>query len=240
MPWHGTPFVIKKGYMSTTLKQEKKYSFLYRNGLTLMFITLLLVCWGAQAYFGWNEHNQELAEKGGTPIAFRFYLLSNHFVEATFENWESEFLQMAMYVVLTVWLRQRGSAESKMLHEPEEVDREPRPHENAPWPVKRGGWLLSLYKHSLSLAFFLLFMVSFVLHFIGSRGTYNTEQEAMHKPAATVVQYLGNEKFWFESFQNWQSEFLSVAAIVFLSIYLREWGSPESKPVDAPHDQTGK
>lgn len=239
MPPHGTSFVNTNN-MSTTLLKREKHSFFYRNGLTLSFMALLLICWGSQAYFGWLEYNQELAEKGGPPTTFWPYLLTNHFVEATFENWESEFLQMGMYVVLTVWLRQKGSAESKDLDEREEVDREPVPHDKAPWPVKKGGWVLALYRHSLSLAFFLLFMVSFVLHFIGSRGAYNTEQEAMGKPQETVGQYLANNRFWFESFQNWQSEFLSVAAIVFLSVYLRQWGSPESKPVDAPHEETGK
>ncbi|KAA2245842.1 hypothetical protein F0L74_04605 [Chitinophaga agrisoli] len=212
----------------------------YRNGLTIVFLSLLILALGGQAYTGWQEHNEELTEKGGAAITFLSYLTSNHFLEATFENWESEFLQMAAYVWLTVWLRQKGSAESKDLDKPEEVDREPRPHPDAPWPVKKGGVWLSLYKHSLSLAFFLLFMVSFVLHFKGSRGDYNVEQLAMGKPIASIAQYLVNKRFWFESFQNWQSEFLSVAAIVFLSIYLRQKGSPESKPVDAPHSETGK
>jgi len=220
--------------------KQPSHSFFYRNGLTLVFLLFLFVFWGAQAYTGWQEHNAELLEKGGVAIRFWPYLGSNHFAEATFENWESEFLQMALYVILTVVLRQKGSAESKDLDKPEEVDREPKPHPDAPWPVRKGGAWLAIYKHSLSLAFFILFMVSFVLHFHGSRGDYNVEQLEKGLPPATVWEYLGNSKFWFESFQNWQSEFLSVAAIVFLSIYLRQYGSPESKPVDAPHSETGK
>src|SRR5690606_21385892 len=199
----------------------------------------LLVTWGGQTYMGWLEHNEELMERGAAPLTFWPYLSSNHFLEATFENWESEFLQMASYVYLTIFLRQKGSAESKKLDEPEEVDREPRPHPDAPWPVKKGGMLLGIYKHSLTLAFILLFMVSFVLHFKGSRGAYNVEQAIAGKPAETVWQYLGNKRLWFESFQNWESEFMSVAAIVFLPVYLRQKGSSESKPVDAPHHQTG-
>lgn len=217
-----------------------KHSFLYRNSLTIAFLVLLVITWCAQAYFGWLEHNEELSERGGATLTFWPYLSSNHFLEATFENWESEFLQMASYVCLTIWLRQQGSAESKKLDEPEEVDREPEPHPDAPWPVRKGGFILSIYKHSLALVFILLFMVSFVLHFIGSRGAYNVEQMAMHKPTETVGEYLANKRFWFESFQNWQSEFMSVAAIVFFSIYLRQKGSPESKPVDAPNSETGK
>jgi hypothetical protein len=214
--------------------------FLYRNGLTIFFVSILLITWGAQAFTGHKQFNDELEEKGMAAISFAAYLISPHFLEATFENWESEFLQMGMYVLLTVWLRQKGSAESKALDKKEEVDREPKPGPDAPWAVNKGGWWLKIYRNSLSIAFFLLFLFSFVLHFIGSRAHYNIEQAALHKPLASAVEYLSNSKFWFESFQNWQSEFLSVASIVFLSIYLRQWGSPESKPVDAPHAETGK
>lgn len=214
--------------------------FLYRNGLTIVFVAMLLITWGAQAFTGHRQFNAELEEKGMATLSFAAYLISPHFMESTFENWESEFLQMGMYVLLTVWLRQKGSSESKALDKKEAVDREPKPGPDAPWPVNKGGWWLKIYRNSLSIAFFLLFLFSFVLHFIGSRAHYNIEQTALHKPLASVSEYLGNSKFWFESFQNWQSEFLSVAAIVFLSIYLRQWGSPESKPVDAPHAETGK
>ncbi|WP_298740201.1 DUF6766 family protein [uncultured Chitinophaga sp.] len=220
--------------------KHPRHGFFYRNGLTLTFLLLLILSLGGQAYTGWLEHNEELSEKGGAAISFLPYLVSNHFLEATFENWESEFLQMVSFVCLTIWLRQKGSAESKDLDKPEEVDREPQPHPGAPWPVKKGGLILALYKRSLSLVFLLLFMVSFVLHFKGSRGDYNVEQRAMHKPSASVGEYLLNKRFWFESFQNWQSEFMSVAAIVFLTIYLRQQGSSQSKPVDAPHSQTGE
>ncbi|MGX5820082.1 DUF6766 family protein [Chitinophaga lutea] len=218
---------------------KPKHSFIYRNGLSIVFLSLLILCLIGQAYTGWLQNNSELEERGLPPIAFAPYLASPHFIEATFENWESEFLQMAMYVVLTVMLRQKGSAESKSLDEKEEVDREPKKGPRAPWPVNKGGGWLKLYKHSLSLAFLLLFIVSFVLHFHGSRAHYNDEQRLQGKPGASVSSYIGNSKLWFESFQNWQSEFLSVASIVILSIFLRQWGSPESKPVDAPHDETG-
>jgi len=214
--------------------------FFYRNGLTIVFVSMLLITWCAQAFTGHKQFNAALEEKGMAAVSFAAYLISPHFLEATFENWESEFLQMGMYVLFTVWLRQKGSAESKALDKKEEVDREPKPGPDAPWAVNKGGWWLKIYRNSLSIAFFLLFLFSFVLHFIGSRAHYNIEQTALHQPLASVGEYLGNSKFWFESFQNWQSEFLSVAAIVFLSIYLRQWGSPESKPVDAPHAETGK
>jgi hypothetical protein len=131
-----------------------------------------------------------------------------------------------MYLVLTALLFQRGSAESSDPDEPADPEK-PRP--DSPWPVKRGGFWLALYRRSLSLALFALFAVSFVLHAYGGAQEENVG----------LVAYIGTSKFWFESFQNWQSEFLSVAAMVILSIWLRQTGSPESKPVEAPHSQTG-
>ena len=132
-----------------------------------------------------------------------------------------------------------GSSESKKMEGEEEVDREPEPHPDAPWPVKKGGIWLSLYKNSLSIAFALLFLVSFVLHFYGSLKGHNEEQSDKGLPPDAWNEYAVSPRFWFESFQNWQSEFLAVASIVLLSIWLRQKGSPESKPVDAPHNETG-
>jgi hypothetical protein len=169
------------------------------------------------------------------------YSGSGHFLQATFENWESEFLQMALYVMLTISLRQKGSSESKKLkgEGEDEVDREPQPNDEAPWPVKKGGLWLALYKNSLSIAFCLLFLVSFTLHFYGSLKDYNEQQAEKGMPLASGAEYISGSRFWFESFQNWQSEFLAVASIVILSIFLRQKGSPESKPVDAPDSETG-
>lgn len=219
---------------------KTRYSFLYRNGLTLFFVTLMVLTLGGQAYMGWKEHNKHLEEEHVPPIEFSAYFNTGHFYQATFENWESEFLQMALYVIFTIHLRQMGSSESKKLGEEEEVDREPKAHPNAPWPVKKGGWILKIYKQSLSLAFFLLFIISFWFHIQGSLKDYNEEQRLKNQPEETVSEYITNTRLWFESLQNWQSEFLSVASIVFLSIYLRQKGSPESKPVDAPNFETGR
>jgi hypothetical protein len=117
-----------------------------------------------------------LAEEGRRLLSFGQYVQSGHFIQATFENWESEFLQMMLYVLLTVSLRQKGSSESKFLTEQEDVDKEPKPHPDAPWAVKKGGIWLKIYKHSLSLAFGVLFLISFVLHFYGSYKDFNSEQ----------------------------------------------------------------
>lgn len=217
-----------------------KHSFFYRNGLTIVFLSLFIVTLMAQALTGWKEHNTELKEDQRQEIGLGTYLQSGHFISATFENFESEFLQMALYVLLTVTLRQVGSAESKKIDEPEEVDREPKFSEDAPWAVKKGGWVLRLYSHSLSICFAILFLASWAMHLYGSWQNHNVEQLAKNLPGESVIAYLGQAEFWFETFQNWQSEFLSVASIVFLTIYFRQKGSPESKPVDAPYMETGK
>ncbi|MXV16658.1 DUF6766 family protein [Hufsiella ginkgonis] len=220
--------------------KPKPHSYFYRNGLTIIFGSIFLITLIAQAFTGWKEHNQELTEEHGNSIAFSTYLASGHFISATFENFQSEFLQMALYVVLTVGLRQKGSAESKKLDEEEEVDREPKPSPDAPWPVRKGGWILKLYSQSLSICFFVLFFVSWALHLYGSWQDHNVNQLLKHLPHESILTFLSEPTFWFETFQNWQSEFLSVASIVWLTIYLRQKGSPESKPVDAPHMETGK
>jgi len=216
--------------------------FLHNNGLSVVLFALFLFSLLGQSLTGHHVLNEEQREHGQPTVSYAEYLMTGHFVEAVFENWESEFLQMAAYVVLTVFLFQKGSAESKDPDRVEPGDQDPermRDRPGVPGPVRRGGLALTLYNHSLSLALLLLFVLSFVLHAAGGAAEYSQEQAAHGEPPVTTVQYLGTSRFWFESFQNWQSEFLSVAAIVVLSIFLREKGSPESKPVHSPHDETG-
>jgi hypothetical protein len=168
-------------------------------------------------------------------------MTSGHFLQSTFENWESEFLQMALYVILTIFLFQKGSSESKDPEGKEPVDREPNPKKkDAPWPVKQGGLIMGVYKHSLSIALFSLFAVSFIVHWYGSLKDYNEEELLKGKSTESAMQYLSNSRFWFESFQNWQSEFLSVFVIVVFSIFLRQKGSAQSKPVDDANSKTGE
>ena len=212
--------------------------FFYRNSLSIVLITLMIIFLTGQFFMGWRTENKELLENGRSALKISEYIHSGHFIQATFENWESEFLQMMLYVLLTISLRQKGSSESKSMTDKEDVDREPIAHSKAPWPVKKGGIWLKIYKHSLSLAFGILFLTSFILHFYGSLKDFNDEQMMNSKPSITAMQYLSESRFWFESFQNWQSEFLAVASLVLLSVWLREKGSPESKPVDMPHDET--
>jgi hypothetical protein len=210
----------------------------WRNhGLSMVLAALFLGSMMGQTLTGWRVFNEEQRQHAEPTIGLGGYLQTGHFGEATFENWESEFLQMAFYIVLTARLYQRGSSESKRPGVTEDVDRDPRVSAHkagAPWPVRRGGWMLTVYEHSLSLTFGLMFLVSFTLH--GMRGLveHNAQQLAHGQPADVLATYMTGAQFWFESFQNWQSEFLSLVAMVTLSIILRERGSPESKPVDAP------
>ncbi|HJU53287.1 MAG TPA: DUF6766 family protein [Pyrinomonadaceae bacterium] len=217
---------------------------LRENGLSIvLFVCFFLTMLVGQSITGLHEYNSDRQEHGQAPINYGAYLGSGHFLEATMENWESEFFQMGWYVLLTVFLFQKGSAESKKLDEKEPVDRDPRKSKNkkdAPWPVRKGGLVLRLYENSLTLAFLLLFLFSFFLHALGGARVYNEEQARHGGELVSAWQYMGTSRFWFESFQNWQSEFLAIFAMVVLSIWLRQKGSPESKPVDAPHSQTGE
>jgi hypothetical protein len=217
---------------------------LRNNGLSIVLTLLFLLFLVGQAVAGMYEYNDEQQEHGQPTVDFAGYLNTSHFVEATTENWESEFLQMFFFVVLTACLFQKGSAESKDPDKEEPVDRDPRKtrkKKNAPWPVRKGGWALTVYEYSLSLAFLLLFLMSFTLHAVSGAREYNeSEREHGRYEQVTTLQYMGTPRFWFESLQNWQSEFLAVGAMVVFSIFLRQRGSPESKPVDTPHSETGE
>ena len=217
--------------------------FVRDNSLSLVAAGLFLLVWiVGQSWAGMRAYNEEQRDHGEAAVSYGEYLTTAHFGEATFENWESEFLQMGAYVLLTVWLRQRGSAESKGLDKPEPVDEDPSGHRNdpdAPWPVRRGGVVLALYRNSLSLAFFALFGLSWLLHAITGAHEYSSEQVAHGAPSVSTWEFLRRAEFWFQSMQNWQSELLAVASIVVLTIFLRQQGSPESKPVHAPHGRTG-
>ena len=216
--------------------------WLWENGLSLVMFGLFLLALTGQAVTGYNTYNDDRQDHNKPQISYGDYLTSGHFIEATFENWESEFLQIGMYVLLTVFLRQKGSSESKALDEPEPVDADPRKAKNknnTPWPVRQGGLILKLYENSLTLALFGLFLMSFVLHGFGGAQVYNESQLEHGGEAVSTLQFMTTPEFWFQSFQNWQSEFLSVAALVVLSIFLRQRGSPESKPVAAPNSKTG-
>jgi hypothetical protein len=215
----------------------KPTSFFYKNSLSIVLILLMVIFLTGQYYSGWKQYNEERTKQHKQEIKLSAYYRSAHFIEATFENWESEFLQMALYVLLTISLRQKGSIESKKLDEEEDVDRTPVPGKDSPWPVRKGGIILKIYQNSLSIAFAILFVLSFALHFYGSYIDYMFVEEG--NAPLTKWKYLLSSKLWFESFQNWQSEFLAIFCLVVFSIWLRQKGSPQSKPVDAPNSETG-
>lgn len=215
--------------------------FLRNNGLSVFFLALFILSMVGQFFTGFAQHNKERKEDGQPALSLPAYFRSGHFIQATFENWESEFLQMALFVVVTISLRQKGSSESKSLDKPEAVDRAPDPNKkDAPYAVQKGGWVLALYKHSLTIALLLLFAISFAIHLYGSLKDENEQLLLKGQPPQNIGAYIAESRFWFESFQNWQSEFLSVFTIVVLSIFLRQKGSPQSKPVDASNDSTGE
>src|SRR6266516_739840 len=217
---------------------------LHDNSLSLMALGVFLVLVFLQSITGWRVSNADDAEHHQPTQSYGRYLRSGHFAEATFENWESEFLQMGAYVGLTALLIQRRSPESKKPDgDPSDADpREAADDPKAPWPVRRGGLALKLYEHSLSSALLLLFLLSFVGHLLGGHAeqvTHERQQIAHGEAPVSLWSFLTSAQLWFQSFQNWQSEFLAVFTLAVLGIFLRERGSPESKPVAASHAETG-
>jgi uncharacterized protein (TIGR02611 family) len=232
-------------WMQKTVACLKYYSsprnlkqLLYENSLTAVLLGLFLVCLAGQMLAGHRSYNSERRRHGELELSLKRYLTSGHAIEATFENWESEFLQMGTLVLLTVYLRQKGAVDSQELSAARRGNRSIR-NSAAPWPARQGGWIRKFYAHSLSSALLALFLLSLALHAAGGRNVYNENQIRQGGPTVSVIQYAGTADFWFQSFQNWQSEFLSVGVLLLFSIFLRERGSPQSKPVDAPCFETG-
>jgi hypothetical protein len=217
-----------------TSPQSWARSVLHDNGLTIALLLLFSFAIAAMALTGWRAHNTFLAEHGSPPLGLAQYLGSGDFASAVFENWESEFLQMATYVILTAMLFQRGSAESR------DPDGENEELADGASQAQARGLARVLYEYSLGIALGLLFVGSFALHLWGSYRAAVAEALVHGEAPPALSAYLGDAGFWFESFQNWQSEFLATAALVVLSIVLRFGGSPESKHVDAGNAETGR
>jgi hypothetical protein len=204
------------------------------NGLTIVLVTMFLLSALGMIWSGHAVYNEELREHGLEPIGLMAYLRSGDFLSALFENWESEFLQMSAYVMLTAMLFQRGSAESRDPDDPH------RPGDELPSAARRRNPVLAwLYSYSLGIALALLFIISFALHWWASLAAANEEALRHGNAVQSLATYLLDPELWFESFQNWQSEFMSTAVLVVLSIFLRHKGSPESKPAGAANAETG-
>jgi len=215
--------------------------FFKDNGLTVALMLLFLGSLVGQWLTGVNFENEELVRHGEEPMSAIAFLSDPQFLSTVFENWESEFLQMATYVVLTGFLIQRGSAESKDPDQPPrdgDLTRKSR-NPDAPAALRMSAPIRWLYAHSLGIALLILFIASFLLHLRYSTGLSAEESTQHGVSPPTYFEHLTSARFWFESFQNWQSEFLSTAVLVVLSIWLRHKDSPESKAVTDPHSKTG-
>jgi hypothetical protein len=220
-------------------------SFLRDNGLSLFFGGLFLAAAAGQSVAGHAAFNEEQVAHGDAPISYGRYLLSSDFGQALLENWQSEYLQFSLFIVATIWLIQRGSNESKAAEdagrESEKVQRLGRHAgpRSPRWARFHGGFRRSLYSNSLLLVMTTIFLLSWFGQSVTGWSEFNDEQRQHDQPTVSWLSYLGKGQFWEQTLQNWQSEFLAVGTMAVFTIYLRQRGSPESKPVGAAHDETG-
>ncbi|MDX3533900.1 hypothetical protein PV721_05875 [Streptomyces sp. MB09-01] len=225
-------------------QEHRKGGFWRDNSLTLAFGGAFLLVLAGQALAGHAGFNEDLAVDGLQQLTIGEYLMSSDFAVDVSENWQSEFLQFFLYIFGTVWLLQRGSPESKELRKAgPESDREQRigDHARADSPrwARTKDWRQKLYSRSLGTVMALLFLLSWLAQSIAGTAAYNEQQLRRLQPPVSWDAYLASADFWNRSLQNWQSELLAVAAMAILSVYLRQRGSPESKPVGASHTATG-
>jgi hypothetical protein len=220
--------------------------FVKENSLSLFFLTIFLLALAGQAIAGHSLHNQEAVAHGESTIGFWRYLTSSSFGQAVMENWQSEYLQFALFALATVWLLQKGSPESKELDKGgTESDKEQKvgryADEDSPLWARTGGVRTAIYSNSLIIAMGMIFFASWFAQSVTGWTEFNQEQSAHGDPRVSWLSYVGSAQFWESTLQNWQSEFLAVGSFAVLVVYLRQRGSPESKPVGAPiHDATGQ
>jgi uncharacterized protein DUF6766 len=214
------------------------------NSLTLFFLALFIGTVIAQALVGHEAFNDEQNQHDEPRISLARYVVSSSFGAALMENWQSEYLQFTLFVLMTVWLLQRGSPESKQLHKAgRESDEEQRVGEHAdedsPRWARVHGWRRRIYENSLLLVMATIWVGTWVAQSLTGMTEYNAEQLTHHQDTVSWWSYVGTPSFWERTLQNWQSEFLAVASMAILAVYLRQRGSPESKPVGASHEATG-
>jgi hypothetical protein len=214
------------------------------QSLTLFFLAIFALSLVGQSFAGLHEFNAEQAAHNAEPYSYWRFVVSSEFGVDVLENWQSEFLQFSLIILATVWLVQRGSTESKKVEDAGPMsDKDERVGEHAPAKAPRWAkvkdWRLKLYENSLGLAMLTIFLGTWFGQSLTNWTAYNHEQTQHGEPVVTWVSFLGRADFWNRTLQNWQSEFLAVATMAAFSIYLRQRGSPESKPVGAPHDETG-
>ena len=214
------------------------------NSLSLAFLIIFLASLAGQALVGHGLFNHDQLLHGGDPISLGRYLTTSEFSADVAENWQSEYLQFSLYILGTIWLLQRGSPESKKLDEAGlESDEQQKVGRHAdtrsPLWARVGGLRTTIYSHSLLIVMFTLWIGSWLAQSIAGWSAYNAGQLDHQAATVTWLGYIGTNDFWDRTLQNWQSEFLAVGSMAILSVYLRQRGSPESKPVGAPHDATG-
>jgi hypothetical protein len=225
--------------------QEKEYNFLRANALTLAFGAVFLATLVGQALSGAADFNAQQIADGLEPVSLLDYVTSSSFGVDVMENWQSEYLQFFLYIFATVWLVQRGSSESKKPgEEGPEPDKEQKigrhADEDSPLWARTGGLRTAVFARSLGLLMGTLFVLTWAASSVAGWAAYNGEQLGQREDPVSYLGYLGAADFWNRSFQNWQSEMLAVGSMAIFSVYLRQRGSPESKPVGAPHAVTGE
>jgi hypothetical protein len=218
--------------------------YLRENSLGLVFGLLFLIVLVLQAFAGLAQFNQEQLGAGLPSVSLLRYVTSASFATDVAENWQSEYLQFFLYLLLTVWLLQRGSPESKQLDKPGlESDQDQRLGAHAtpdsPKWARAGGWRTKVFANSLGLVMGAIFLASWLTQSVAGVAAYNEEQLSERQDPVSWGQYLTEPDFWNRTLQNWQSELLAVASMAILAIFLRQRGSPQSKPVGSPHDATG-
>jgi Domain of unknown function (DUF6766) len=218
--------------------------FLRDNSLTIVFLVLFLAALTGQAFAGHAAFNEDQVSHGDAEISIARYVVSSEFGNAVMENWQSEYLQFTLMVLFTVWLVQRGSPESKELDKAgRESDQQQKvgahAQRNSPVWAKVGGIRRTLYENSLLLVMGTIWLGTWFAQSVTGLTVYNSERLDHQMDGVGWVHYLGTGEFWETTLQNWQSEFLAVGSMAILSVYLRQRGSPESKPVGAPHAATG-
>ncbi len=216
---------------------------LRENGLAIFFGTIFAGTLAAQSLAGQRTVSAQQREHGGSSVSWWDYVTSPDFWGAVMENWQSEFLQFTLFIGATVWLVQKGSNESKRLEDVGlETDEQQRVGRHAtarsPRLARANGLLRRLYENSLLLVMGLIFLATWLAQSLNNWRTFNEEQRDHDDAAVSWGRYLLEPEFWEKTLQNWQSEFLAVGVMAVFTIYLRQRGSPESKPVGAPHDET--
>jgi uncharacterized protein DUF6766 len=218
--------------------------FLRENSLGLAFGALFLIVLVGEAFAGHGAFNQQQITDGLPEVSLGRYVTSASFGADVAENWQSEYLQFSLYILLTVWLLQKGSPESKGLDQPgRESDQEQKigeyADENSPKWAKKRGWRLALFSNSLGIVMGLIFLGSWLAQSIAGVAAFNERQLADLQDPVSWGRYLAEPDFWNRTLQNWQSELLAVASMAILAIYLRQRGSSQSKPVGTAHEATG-